>query len=291
MGVVALVVEVVTLGADRLGKRHEFAHALVLVVLFGAAHAEVAEVRQRSALGQAHLANHGRQPGPVRRQTAVVLDDNADLVLGGEFTEPPKSVGGQADLFVIRTARPRVDANGMAAEKPRRLDPTIVVLDGLRAFLRFWVAEPTFAVDHDQQALDAQIRGPLLHLAEIAAIFGLVLEELVDILDRLDPEVLLRGLGEVQIVELARTQRAVQRPLGERNLEDRFVPGRRQGGSTGERRGPEPDRPRSRLAQELTSIDRCTHQTCPQQRSENSVSPNSVIPSPPPSRGPSPKLA
>ena len=45
------VVEVVRLGADALGERHQLRHALVAVVLLAVAEVEVAEVGQRAARG------------------------------------------------------------------------------------------------------------------------------------------------------------------------------------------------------------------------------------------------
>ncbi len=59
--------------------------------------------------------------------------------------------------------------------------------------------EVALAVDHDQHAGHALVVGPLLQLFQVLLVLGLVLEELVDELDALDPELLAGHLGEVQI--------------------------------------------------------------------------------------------
>ena len=66
---VALGVEVVALGADALGERHQLRHALVAVVLLAGRDAEVAEVRQRAAVGQV-------RPSSSRRPATAPLDDS-----------------------------------------------------------------------------------------------------------------------------------------------------------------------------------------------------------------------
>ena len=58
-----------------------------------------------------------------------------------------------------------------------------------------------------------QVLGALLELSDISLVFGFILPKLIDIFDRLDPVVFLRGLGEIAIVELTAINGLVQRPL------------------------------------------------------------------------------
>jgi hypothetical protein len=79
------------------------------------------------------------------------------------------------------------------------------------------------AVDHDQETLDARVIGALDHLTEIEAVVGLVLEERVDVFD--SPKVQTPGnLRKPEMVELltvAPEARAMERPLRQRNFEER----------------------------------------------------------------------
>ncbi|MCE2726612.1 MAG: hypothetical protein LW698_07505 [Planctomycetaceae bacterium] len=74
---------------------------------------------------------------------------------------------------------------------------------------------------------------PLGQLAEVVGVLGLVFEERVDVLDRLDAELPLRRLGEIEVVELAGAKRAVEGPLRQRDLEQRRLGRRGVGGRDG----------------------------------------------------------
>ena len=77
----------------------------------------------------------------------MVLDDHVDVVLGAELAEPAQAVGGQLHLLVVRALGVGVDADRMAAQELRRLDPFVVVLDRLGALGFVGIAQVAFAVD------------------------------------------------------------------------------------------------------------------------------------------------
>ena len=91
MGLVPFVVEVVALGADALGERHQLRHALVAVVLFAVAEPKLPKSGSVPQFGLIDHLHHRRQPLAVGRQAAVVLDDDVDIVLGAELGEPAQA--------------------------------------------------------------------------------------------------------------------------------------------------------------------------------------------------------
>ena len=105
----------------------------------------------------------------------------------------------------------------MAAEALGRLDPGMVVLDCLGAGLVVGVAEVAEAVAHQEQVLHAFVGRPPGEIGQVVGVFGLVLEELIDVLDGVDAELLAGRPREVEVVELAGEDRLVQRPFRERD--------------------------------------------------------------------------
>jgi hypothetical protein len=87
-------------------------------------------------------------------------------------------------------------------------------------FPRHVVAEVPFAVDHDEEALHPGVLAAPVELIEILLVLSLVLEELVHVLHGVDPELLLRHLGEVEVGHLAGAEGAVQGPLREGDVEE-----------------------------------------------------------------------
>ena len=81
-----------------------------------------------------------------------------------------------------------------------------MILDGLLSLFRVWITELPFVVNHDQQGLNAEILAAGLQFSQILLVFCFVLEELVNVLDSVDAESLLAGLGEVQVIQLAGKQ-------------------------------------------------------------------------------------
>src|SRR5262249_14156225 len=154
---------------------------------------------------------------------AVVLDDDVDLVLVAVLALLPQAVGAELDLLLEGAGGVGVDADGVAAEEFGGLDPLVMVLDGGLAFLVVGGAEVALAVAHDQDAADAVVVAALLQLLQILLVAGLVLEELVDVLDGGDVIVLLRDGGEVEVGHLLAEEALVERPLRQRDLEERLL--------------------------------------------------------------------
>ncbi len=171
----------------------------------------------------------------------MILDNHVQVHLGAEFGEAAQSVGGEFLLLLERAFAGGVDTDGVAAQHLRRVEPLAVVLDGLGAFGLIGRTDSAFAIDHDEQLLDAVVARTGVHLREVARVAGLVFEERVDVLDRLDAVGLSGGLREVEMVEIPAVERIVERPLGERDAEHgRFLLGSLRGEGEGrrcERRG------------------------------------------------------
>ena len=85
----------------------------------------------------------------------------------------------------------------MTAQELRRIDPFLVIVDRLRSSLFAWITQVALAINHDQKTLDAMVVRTLLEVGEIFLILGFVLEELIDVLHRVDLEFLLRRFGEL----------------------------------------------------------------------------------------------
>ena len=86
------------------------------------------------------------------------------------------------------------------------------------------------------------IGGPLVQVGQVGLVFRLVLEELIDVFDGFDAKFGFCDLGKVQVVQFAGEQGLVQRPFGQRDLEQRAL-ARRPRGRTAPR-GPRPLRHR-----------------------------------------------
>ena len=99
-----------------------------------------------------------------------------------------------------------------------------MVVDSLLTFGCIRIADVALAVAHDQQALYTVISRALFHFAEIFFVLRLIHEELVHILHRMDA-VFRSLLGKIEVIDLARAQFRIDRPLRERNLERRFILG------------------------------------------------------------------
>jgi hypothetical protein len=91
----------------------------------------------------------------VRRQTAVIFDDNMNFVLRAEFAQPPQSIRRQFLLLFITAFALGVDADDFAAQKLRGFDPAIVIFYRLSSFSGVGVAQRAFAVAHNQAMFDA----------------------------------------------------------------------------------------------------------------------------------------
>ena len=98
-GLFTVFVEVVGLGGDAFGERHEFFHAFVAVVFV-----EVSEVGKGAAVVEADVGEDFGHPGSVGGQSAVVFDDDVDLVVFGEGREGAESLDTVGGFFVVSGA-------------------------------------------------------------------------------------------------------------------------------------------------------------------------------------------
>jgi hypothetical protein len=170
------------------------------------------------------------QPIAVGRQPAVVLHDDADVLLRAEFGQSAEPVGRQFRLFFRRqlVVGPGVDADRMATQKFGRLDPFVVILDRLGPFGIVRIAKIAFVVAHDEHAGDAEVVAALFQFRQITLIFGLIHEELIHVLDGIDSEILLGGFREIEVVHFLLLQRVVKRPFRQRDFEWRRFIGPKQ---------------------------------------------------------------
>src|SRR5580704_9565439 len=98
----------------------------------------------------------------------------------------------------------------MAAEDLGRIDPLVMIVDGLSPPLGVGIAERPLIIDHDQYVLDALAGGSAIQLGEVFLVVGLVLEELVDILAGADAILALCDSREVKIGHFVTKERPVQ---------------------------------------------------------------------------------
>ena len=153
----------------------------------------------------------------------MVLDDHVHLDRGSKLAEHPQAVGSQFQLILVTALGASVDADRVAAQFLGRLDPLLVPLDRILAFGLIRITQVSFTVDQDHRCSDTGIIGPLAHLADVGLVLGLAEKRPVPVLDGRDAELLPGEGGEVHVVELATTDHAVQRVLGERNLVERLL--------------------------------------------------------------------
>ena len=107
----------------------------------------------------------------------------------------------------------------MAGQGRGGVNPLLVVLDGFRSPILVRSAHIALTVDHDQHTGQAVVAGPGFQVLEILGIMSLILEELIHELEALDAVLLAGKLREVKVGDLVCEQGAVQRPLGQRELE------------------------------------------------------------------------
>ena len=131
----------------------------------------------------------------------MILNYYGDLVLGAELGQLAQPISGPVHSFLVTARTLRVDANAEAAEKLCRFNPLVVILHCLFALCFIGVAQRPFVVDHNQAVLDTQVLCAFLELGQVRLISGLVFEELIDVLDRLDSVVKARDLGDVEVVQ------------------------------------------------------------------------------------------
>ena len=138
----------------------------------------------------------------------------------------------------------------MAAQELGGLDPGKVVFDGTFALRGVGMAQRSFAVDHDQENLDVVVGRALLEVAQVLAIAGLILEELVHQFDRADAVVLPGRARKIEMIQLLREELLVEGPFRERNVVKRFSFGSVLAAGAATDQG---HRPHGRQAEEIAS--------------------------------------
>ena len=112
-----------------------------------------------------------------------------------------------------------VDPDRVTTQELGGLGPLAVVLDGLLAFGGIRVAEGSFAIAHDEQAAHPFAVGPVLEFLQVARVFDLVFEELVDQFYAVQVVRSTGHDGEVHVGHLLPKQGLVVRPLSQADLE------------------------------------------------------------------------
>ena len=158
----------------------------------------------------------------------MIFHRDGDLLFGGELGQFAQTVGGQFLLFFITAFALRVDANEFTAQELGGLDPFVMIFDGLRALGLVGIAERAFAIHHDQAVFNAKILGAFVHLLQVSRVFGFILEKLIDVFDRADAVLLFGDFGKIQVIEFFLEQRAMQRPLRQRDFENLFGRGQQR---------------------------------------------------------------
>jgi hypothetical protein len=83
-----------------------------------------------------------------------------------------------------------------------------MILNGLLATGNDRISQCALVVNHDQQVLHSKVASSFSHFAEVFLVPGLVLEELIDVLDGLNTKMVC-DVGKVKVVELFCKQGAV----------------------------------------------------------------------------------
>ena len=151
----------------------------------------------------------------------MVLHDHVDSMRFAKFRKTAQTLSGVGSLlFVSLSFAVSIHADGMTAEKLCGLHPLLVIVDHLLALCFVGFAEMTFAVDHDEHALHPEVVASFLEFGEVLLVLGLVLEELVDVLEGRDAKLLFGDLGEIEIGHLVFTDGPVQGPFRERDFKE-----------------------------------------------------------------------
>ena len=236
-GLVVFGVPDAVFDGDAFGPGHQFLSAFVGVVAFAILDAEVSEIGEGSAAIMADAFHDFDKPFGVAGKSAVIFDEDVDALPGAILGDLREAVDNEFDLLFPRAAAVGIDADRVAAEKLRGIDPLVVILNCLVSLRLVGVTDVAFAVAHDEEALHAEVGGAFFHFAEVGFVLRFIHEELVHVFERHDA-VVGGDFGEIEVVDFAGLQLRVDRPLGEGNFEKRFG-GAGGGSGEGERAGGE----------------------------------------------------
>ena len=151
----------------------------------------------------------------------MVFHDDSHVHLGGIVGQSRQPIGHKLLLFLRRALASRVHPDRVTPEPLGRLDPREMILDRLGAGGGLGIAKVAEAIAHDQDVRHTLVLRPLGEVGQVGRVLSLVLEELVDVLDRVDAKLLLGGAGEIEVVKFTGEDGAVQRPFRQRDAEER----------------------------------------------------------------------
>ena len=194
---VAGAVEFARLGGDSFGKGHEVADALVAIVFV-----EVAKVGEGTTVGKVDGSEDFGEPLAVGGVSAVILDEDVDVVFGGKGGEFVEAIGDLFGRFFWSALAIGVDPNGMASESFRGGDPALVFVDGLVALFLGGRSDAAFAIDHDEDIGHPEVVDAGVEVGEVGFVFRLVFEELIDVLQRVNAVIVFGVLGQSRLLNL-----------------------------------------------------------------------------------------
>lgn len=141
---------------------------------------------------------------------------------GGVVGQPGQAVGRQRRglLGIFRRPGGGIDPDAVAAEPQRGVHPGLMVRDRAGPGVGVRVAQSPLAVDHDQQAAHAGAGRPSAQLVHVEVIPRPIGEELVHVLDGVEPESFAGEPREVERIERPRADRSMEGPLRERDAEE-----------------------------------------------------------------------
>ena len=149
----------------------------------------------------------------------MILNDHIQPLRITILCQSSQTIGSETHLFVIASGTGRIHSNRMTSQKTGGIDPPMVILDGSAAGRIVRVAQSSFAITHDEETFDSVVFTPLAKILEVGIVSGLVLEETVDVLHRIEAKLFPGDPGKIEIRHLALAKSSGQRPLRQRALE------------------------------------------------------------------------
>ena len=96
----------------------------------------------------------------------------------------------------------------MTAKKLRRLDPLVMLLDGLFTFGSVGITEVAFAIDHDQDTFHTVVITSFLQVTKVGLVASFVLKELVDVFNCFDSEFFASDAWKIEVGDLVASSRS-----------------------------------------------------------------------------------
>ena len=140
----------------------------------------------------------------------MILDEHVQFHLLGVYEEGRHALSAQGELFIRRSLGVRVDPDGMTSKTLGDFQPGSMIRHGFHSYRFIRSPERTFAIDHDQETLDAGVLGSLAQLPRKFRILLLVVVESTHIFDGLDPVLRPGVFREVHRQEIPGSKRAMK---------------------------------------------------------------------------------